>query len=374
MNNSKRQKRSPEAAACANALRERAILQQMFGYVGMKDWLFVAGVCSDWRALYLKLLAGQPRAKLPHHKRRFCDKVTQTQTTHAAALASVARLELALQCGLVDSDQLAEQAGAICTRERLQQLIKGGMGLRTALCTGTAREGHVRTLMWLKQQRCPLNLCNVLTAALERAHLQVVDWVRDDVKLWSEVLNQLPFEPGTSLIGASFLQAAAASGSALVLSYLQVNGLLDEEGGRYVARYAARLGHLPLLKWLHQQGYEIDMDETDSAAEGGHLAALQYLHETVQCSLESNGLDEAEDKGHVDVMRYYKAAGIGDWSAKALADKFHFAGFNGHLAAAQWLRSLGAEWPAKLWEYDHYITSAQGRRATPATCWSLNTL
>jgi hypothetical protein len=374
MNDSKRQKRSSGAAVSASALSERAILQQIFSYVGMKEWLYVAGVCSDWRALYLQLLASQPRAKLPHHKRRFCDEVTQTQTTHAAALASVTRLELALQCGISYCDLLAEQAGAMCTRERLQQLIENGLGLRAALCTGAARAGRVRTLMWLKQQRCPFDLCKVLTAALQHAHLQVLDWVRDDEQLWSEVLIHLPFEPGSSVIGASLLEAAASSASTLVLSYMQVNGLLDEDGGRYIAQYAARLGHLPLLKWLHQQGYEIDSDETGQAAEGGHLAALQYLHETVQCSLDDDGLYEAKDKGHVDIMRYYKAAGVGAWSAVALAEKLEFAGFNGHLAAAQWLRSLGAEWPAKLWEYDHYTTNAQGRRATPATCWNLNTL
>jgi F-box domain len=189
MDESKRQKRSPEVGACANPLRERAILQQIFSYVGLREWLYIAGVCSGWRALYLQLLASQPEAKVPHFKRRFYDTVIQIQTTHAAALASVSRLELALQCGLSYSDRrLVEQAGAMCTRERLQQLIKNGLGLKASLCTGAARAGRVRTLTWLKQQRYPLDLHAVCAAALRHAHLQVLDWVRGDFQLRVEVV------------------------------------------------------------------------------------------------------------------------------------------------------------------------------------------
>jgi threonine dehydrogenase-like Zn-dependent dehydrogenase len=112
------------------------------------------------------------------------------------------------------------------------------------------------------------------------------------------------------------------------------------------------LGHLHMLKYLHHQGYDVFLDcrgSAAAAAANGHLPVVKFLY---KAAIVSEQMQECEARGgHVEVMAYLYRKQIGDWSAAALKNMLQRAGDCNHLAAAKWLREVGAVWPDQLWEY-----------------------
>jgi hypothetical protein len=83
---------------------------------------------------------------------------------------------------------------------------------------------------------------------------------------------------------------------------------------------AARGGHLDLLRWLHEQGCPWDTTAVRSAAAGsGHLPVLEH-------------------------MQAFEPAP----STAQLTELLNVAGAHSHRATALWLRQQGARWPAVL--------------------------
>jgi hypothetical protein len=66
---------------------------------------------------------------------------------------------------------------------------------------------------------------------------------------------------------------------------------------------------LEVLKWLHNQGYPWDESTCDAAAEGGHLATLQWAREH-QCPWNKDQVRvHAAERGHVDMLRWLDEEG-----------------------------------------------------------------
>jgi hypothetical protein len=87
---------------------------------------------------------------------------------------------------------------------------------------------------------------------------------------------------------------------------------------KYSTRCAAHFGHVDLLRWLIANGCDWNASDVClAAAQGGQIAVLVYMQ---QQSLLS--------------------------SAARLTRTLACAGCHNKLAAAQWLRAQGAEWPA----------------------------
>jgi hypothetical protein len=72
---------------------------------------------------------------------------------------------------------------------------------------------------------------------------------------------------------------------------------------RFTFRAAARHGRIWVLKWLHENGYDIlDPDICWSAAQGGHLDVIQWAREN-DCPWDANLCAEAAEHGHLHVLK-----------------------------------------------------------------------
>jgi hypothetical protein len=113
------------------------------------------------------------------------------------------------------------------------------------------------------------------------------------------------------------MRRAAQRGHTAVCQFLRAEGCPWSAG---VCQDAARAGHCDTLRWLHERGCPWEAERVcTAAAEGGCIAVLQYLLQTLLML-----------------------------APPVLTVMLNAAGANNQLAAAQWLRQRGAQWPDAL--------------------------
>jgi hypothetical protein len=112
--------------------------------------------------------------------------------------------------------------------------------------------------------------------------------------------------------------------------------------------YANR-GYLHICQYLYAEQCPWGTEACENAAHEGHLSTLRWLHEQ-GCPWELRDVrSSAAFQGHVHVMEYLLSARVAPPArARRLTRMLNAAGFNNQLAAAQWLRQRGAEWPLEL--------------------------
>jgi len=103
---------------------------------------------------------------------------------------------------------------------------------------------------------------------------------------------------------------------------------------------AARVGHLRLLKLLHEQGFVWDADTCPAASEHGHLDCLKYAFEH-GCAWDQRVLALAALNGHLNCIEYGHVQGL-EWQPQVCAN----AALNGHLHCLQYARENGCHWSA----------------------------
>jgi hypothetical protein len=117
---------------------------------------------------------------------------------------------------------------------------------------------------------------------------------------------------------------------------------------------AARFGRINILNWLMQQeGARLGVDVMNAAAQGGQLHMCQHLR-NLRCALKTLEMAKgAGCNGSIPMMTYILQIPEAALShALFTQHMLLYAGAHGHLAAAEWLREQGAEWPTTLGIYD----------------------
>ncbi len=129
-----------------------------------------------------------------------------------------------------------------------------------------------------------------------------------------------------------------AHGYAMLLAWLAPQVPLRESRAGLLCQKAAEGGHLATLQWLRANGVPWDAFTCAHAARGGHLAVLQCLHangapwDRWTCAYAARG-------GHLVLLAWARAHGA-PWDQWTCA----YAARGGHLAVLQWLRGNGAPW------------------------------
>ena len=102
--------------------------------------------------------------------------------------------------------------------------------------------------------------------------------------------------------------------------------------------YAAKGGHLEVLKWLRENGCPWDSCTCYSAAKGGHLEVLKWLREN-GCPWDSNTCAHAAQGGHLEVLKWARQNGChwAEWTCLLAAE-------GGHLEVLKWARQEGCPW------------------------------
>jgi hypothetical protein len=206
--------------------------------------------------------------------------------------------------------------------------------------------GSLAMVMWFDQlldqlQRGPQPCTLELESAMRSGHVDICRYLKDTKNCgWD----------------SDTVESAALSDKQEVCErLLEVNNPLSMD---LLAELAAYNGKLTVLRWALQRGAQLRDVLLEAAAEGGHLAAMQYL--------DSQGCDwvvphiytSAALGGSVDVLVYVFAELERDEWEVPLDMMLNAAGRNGKLAAAKWLRERGAQWPAVL----HFVREFSGGR------------
>lgn len=134
---------------------------------------------------------------------------------------------------------------------------------------------------------------------------------------------------------------AAERGKLDQLLYAREHGC-PERCFRWVAEYAAKNGHLPILEHAHQRGWkEVQWNEQTcaSAAEGGHMDCLLYLRQTVGCPWNHRVCRGAAQNGHLHILKYAHQQGC-PWTPQTCSA----AARGGHLACLVYAHQQGCDW------------------------------
>jgi hypothetical protein len=288
-------------SSSSNPLYGIDVLQQVLSYVGPGQHLFLSAVCSLWRAVYPTV----PSRHLTGHTanlREYSITCCAQMTLYSSVFASPARVQVAHCSGLnLNKPQCQYAAGKYASAATLLAACALGAQVTIATLKGAAAAGDLTKLMWLhSKQQCRLG---------------------DGISLH-----------------------AAMSGSVAVLSWL------SEHSTGFTAvtcAMAARYNQLGALQFLRAADCDWGVIVSDAAAETASFETLRWCREH-GCPWDSASICEAAARGgSVQVLCYLQQRGMVITPAQLTA-MLNAAGAHSKLAAAQWLREQGAEWPAIL--------------------------
>jgi hypothetical protein len=371
----------------SSPLRQAGILQQMLDYVGPGHWYFVSTVSKLRKDLYEKVASHRTAAYSYENGCFHFFTCICKMTLYSSIFASPARVGLAHDGGFhyhEEQDYVVQyQAGVHADQETLVTAHELGLQYSPHVLNGALRSGDLSKVMWLHtEQHCVLDpregICQY--AAISGS-ITVLDWLK---------------QQGVTLDSSDF---AAESGHMHVLQYLHAEGCGK---GYHVCHWAARNGDLEMLKWAFEHGYpwfvgftsdaaeshnielmawliqqpgvQLNAEVMNSAVSVGDMAMCEFLlanqcpwnERTCRVAVEKRELDvlcwlrehgcpydidevarAAADFNKVAVFVYMQQDGV-VFTAEQLTRLLNSAGVTGSLAAAQWLRQQGAEWPAVL--------------------------
>jgi hypothetical protein len=305
------------------------ILRNVLGCAEAGQFLFIVTVCKQWREQYNAMITARRQHLRSLLRASRCANIT----TWNAAFASPERLQVALASGLVLAPLAARlkqrrmrplsshffrmyrclgQSGSIAV---LEQALELGVRLGAELCAGAAATGDLAKLKWLHcDKRCPWTAGkssethHIGMCAESSGSIEMLRWI------WS--VDQ------SALQDCDIAAAAASKGRTETLQLLhELNCAPLDTPEVYCT--AALNGHLSTVKWLleHCAGSGWGpADVCEEAAESGSVVLLIWLCEQLHYS----------------------------WSQQQLDTMLQAAGGASQLAACEWLRQHGAQWPAQL--------------------------
>jgi hypothetical protein len=313
------------AAERGNLLFESGILQIVLSYVGVGQHLYVRPVSRWWKESYatlesqsLTIFTGLTRNTI------IC---TPQMTLCSSVFASPATVRLAYNSGLAcTSEAFHRVAGEGADIETLAAARSLGMECTAATLTAAAECNKLAEVQYLRSQGCPWP-AQLLDGLDISGRFELVRWC---------------YEHGCPWTARSAACHATASGNVELMAWvLQQPGTLLSE---HVMLAAAKLGHTALCQYLRSQQCPRDNRIITRAALDGKANLLRCLVES-GCSFDLHALIDAAAKGgSVQVLTYLQQEGFLA-SATICTSMLDTAAVRDKLAAAQWLRANGAQWP-----------------------------
>ena len=157
-------------------------------------------------------------------------------------------------------------------------------------CWRVARTNKLDLLKWIREEKkCKWDVGTINTAA-EHGNLEMVKYC---------VANECP-------IGEYACAFAALLGHLEVLKYLHEEAKAPWDS--WTAYWAAENGHLHILEYLVERKYdEYSEYACVLAARNGHLDCLKYLRETAKAPCDEEAVREAYKNNHPDCVQYLLA-------------------------------------------------------------------
>jgi hypothetical protein len=368
-----------------------ALLQVILGYIGAGEFVFFATVSKDWARSARGVDGGAEED--PEME------VASRRTFHRAAFVNAARLRLAhgqfglSLCGTMcasawdgDDQQLLLQrtAGRVCDLPTLQVAHELGLPLTDSVVCGVAQSASILKMQWLHTARQNRKLPSFSSCyAAEAGSIDMLRWLKEHGVRYDDRAMEYAAQVGHIAV-LSYLRcegcvwdedtcsAAAQSGHLKALQLMRDHGCAWS--AESICGDAAQSGSIECLRYLQQQGAPFNAETMWRAAGEGHLAMCQFLH-AAGCEWNEVACHTAASSGHTSTLRFLRdngcpwkpgqvciAAASGGYiemmqyllhvhklaTAVRLTNMLNAAGAYKHLAAAQWLREQGAEWPPVL--------------------------
>jgi hypothetical protein len=251
-------------------------------------------------------------------------------TLYSSVFASPSRVRLAHESGLnFSTENFRHATGKHADVATLKAARELGMHYTGLTILGAAERNELGVVQFLHAQGCPWHW-RVAEAAAKRSNFEMLRWIKEHGCDWHE---------------RDILIEAARSGNIEMTAWVK-----QQPGAVYdlsVMAAAARSGRTAMCEYLHTEQCPWDERACDAAAYSGHPNTLRWLHEH-GCPWDAYEVCAAAAAGgSVDVMLYLQQEGIMS-ELGMLSYMLNAAGARNHLAAAQWLRQQGAEWPERL--------------------------
>eukprot|EP00953_Heterococcus_sp_UTEX-ZZ885_P000468 773-Heterococcus_DN1.PRE.2 len=341
-------------------------------------------VSSSWRACFRDVVGETMSLSDPEHVH------TSNCTSGAAVFGSSRRVYLARTWGLKwFRPEHYRAAGYLADTGTLLSAAKQGLRLGDPeLMQSAARSNSLAKLQWLcDEQHCALPNDITFFAA---GSVELLQWLKQRGCVFDGNTSRSAAGRPRNLHVLRYLQAEGCAFHQDICTAAAVTGDLEQlqwlhqQGGALrpsVANAAtASSNAISVLEWLQQQGVRLTGETLCLAAQHGATQLCQWLHDA-GCAWGPATCLRAASFGHLEMLRYLREHGC-DWNAEdvCLAAASYFdayepravqllqylldegalvgaelltralscAGAESGLAAVQWLRQHGAEWPAVL--------------------------
>jgi hypothetical protein len=183
----------------------------------------------------------------------------------------------------------------------------------TDFCKRVAETNKLELLKWVREEKkCEWNY-RTIDAAAEQGNLEMVKYC---------VANECPVDTWACAY-------AARNGHLEMLKYLheEVKAPWDSS----TADWAAENGHLHILEYLVERKYDkYDEWACENAARNGHLDCLQYLHETAKAPWDSEAVFEAHENNQTECVQYLLDNNC------PLPDGWRYEGGELHIVESEW--------------------------------------
>jgi hypothetical protein len=155
-----------------------------------------------------------------------------------------------------------------------------------------------------------------------------------DLAVWQETTEDLPDScPLHEILTSCFdgteniLPAVNSGHPELVKHWMKVHPYENLSQPTQPCEDVASVGHLQLLRELHEHDYPWNAQACEEAARGGHLNCLMYLHEE-GCLWDRKASSAAAERGHLECLQYLYNNGC-QWFVDEVGV---YASLHGHLA------------------------------------------
>ena len=221
-------------------------------------------------------------------------------------------------------------------------------------CRRAAELGWLSTLK-NRLRRGILDKPSVCKSAAKFGHLEIVKWARENGCPWEEArCTGGEAGAGLSVPGPriNYLEKinrikytcawAARRGHLEVLKWVRENGCPWDEK---TCSWAAKGGHLATLKWARENGCPWDEETCANLAEGGHLETLKWAHEN-DCPWDDRTCANLAGGGHLEMLLWARENDC-PWSEWTCA----CAAWGGHFEILKWARENGCPWDKQTCEH-----------------------
>jgi hypothetical protein len=373
-------------------LSEPGISELVLSFLAWEG-IYVKTVCKEWSACYEKLMAAPQKRRTPMYLILHLHSCSCTDVS--VAFTSAARVRLAGLWGLrfdkPDSYKLRYCAGKHGDISTLLAAHELGLPYSHEVVREAAESGCLEKLKWLSMEQGCQMPDDIADSAAGGGSVEMPRWLKQRGFVFTEGTSYRAAGRANNLRVLQYLLeegcplpryicgAAAEAGDVQQLQWLYEHGA---ELSSTTAELGADGGSVEVLEWLQQQGVEFEFGSMIQAAEDGNLQVCQWLH-AAGCQMDGciydvaahdcnlkllnwlfdvgypydpmdlcNFLVDMQDCDIIPVLQCFQERGVFD-SAATLTLVLNCAGANNtSLAAAQWLRQQGAEWPAELYS-DH---------------------